>query len=214
MGMIFGIVREEMPPYKLIHSGATYEVRKYAPSVVAECSYGGEWGGGDDGTPFRALANYIGVFGSPQNIEAEGRAAEAIAMTAPVLVSPATPNPESIAMTAPVLVSAPKTSEHTMAFVLPASKYSTVEEAPQPTDPRIRLRQLPERVQAVRSFSWSFRPDSAKTNLVELVADLEHDGWTMLRDDDGEVVWQAAGYNPPFAIPFLKRNEVLVNVME
>ena len=34
-----------------------------------------------------------------------------------------------------------------MAFVLPASKYTTVEQAPTPTDPRVTLRQLPERVQ-------------------------------------------------------------------
>jgi hypothetical protein len=34
-----------------------------------------------------------------------------------------------------------------MAFILPASKYTTVEQAPTPTDPRVTLRQLPERVQ-------------------------------------------------------------------
>ena len=34
-----------------------------------------------------------------------------------------------------------------MAFILPGSKYTTVEQAPTPTDPRVTLRQLPERVQ-------------------------------------------------------------------
>jgi len=214
MGMILGIVREEMPRHSVIHTASTYEVRKYAPSVVAECSYGGAWGSGDDGSPFGALARYIGVFGTPQNKKAEGSSGEAIAMTAPVLVSPATSSPEAIAMTAPVLVSAPKTAQHTMAFVLPASKYSAVEQAPQPTDPRIRLRQLPERVQAVRGYTWSFTADRAKENLAELLADLERDDWAVRRGEDGEVEWQAAGYNPPFALPFMKRNEVLVSVEE
>lgn len=214
MGMILGIVREEMPRHTVIHTASAYEVRRYAPSVIAECSYGGEWGSGDDGSPFGALARYIGVFGNPQNKRPQGTTSEAIPMTAPVLVSPGVGSPEAIAMTAPVLVSAPKASEHTMAFVLPASKYTSMEQAPRPMDPRVRLRQLPERVQAVRSFTWSFQAETAKQNLAVLLADLEGDGWTVCRRPDGEVEWQAAGYNPPFALPFMKRNEVLVGVLE
>ena len=34
-----------------------------------------------------------------------------------------------------------------MAFILPGSKYTTLEQAPTPTDPRVTLRELPERVQ-------------------------------------------------------------------
>ena len=34
----------------------------------------------------------------------------------------------------------------------------------------------------------------------------------MKRDDGEAVEWQAAGYNPPFTLPFLKTNEVLVSV--
>ena len=188
------------------------QVRRYGPSVIAEASYGdGGWGGGDGG-PFGSLARYIGVFGSPQNSKVgDMKTPEPIAMTAPVLIS--APPPEPIAMTAPVLIS-PSDSKHTMAFVLPASRYRTVDEAPVPTDPRVRLRQLPERLQAVRTFTWKFSPENAKRNLEELLTDLQQDGWKMPRDDRGEVVWQAAGYNPPFALPFMKRNEVLVNVEE
>ena len=117
-------------------------------------------------------------------------------------------------MTAPVLVSAASEQRHTMAFVLPASKYSTVAEAPQPTDPRVTLRQLPERLQAARTFTWSFTPERAKAQLQLLLADLASDGWTVRKTASGEADWQAAGYNPPFAVPFLKTNEVLVHVEE
>lgn len=210
MGMVMGVVREEMPTFTVLAKTATYEVRKYAPSVVVECSYGaGGWGNGNDGSPFGALARYIGVFGEAQNVQGAG--AEKIAMTAPVLVTP--PAAEKIAMTAPVLVTAQPDKGHTMAFVLPASKYSTVAEAPKPTDPRVSLRQLPERVQAVRTFTWNFRPEAAKSNLALLLADLDKDGWSIVRDGAGEPQWQAAGYNPPFALPFMKRNEVLVAVL-
>ncbi|MEC8422691.1 MAG: hypothetical protein VX000_02875, partial [Myxococcota bacterium] len=41
-----------MPQFALVHKAATYEVRKYGPSVIAECSYGGQWGGSGDGAPF------------------------------------------------------------------------------------------------------------------------------------------------------------------
>lgn len=99
-----------------------------------------------------------------------------------------------------------------MAFVLPASKYKTVSECPKPTDPRITLRQLPERVQAVRTFSWGFKPEAAKSQLQLLLVDLAKDEWIVVKRQDGEAEWQAAGYNPPFTLPFMKTNEVLVSV--
>jgi len=210
MGMVFGVIREEMPRYAVVHKAAAYEVRRYGPSLIVETSYGpsGWDGGGGDGSPFGALARYIGVFGAAQNEKAG--AGVKIAMTAPVLV---TPKAEPIAMTAPVLVTPSQTAD-TMAFVLPASKYRTLAEVPTPTDPRVHLRELPERLQAARVFSWSFGAERAKQQLEVLLGDLKRDGWTARRGADGQVEWQAAGYNPPFALPFVKRNEILVAVEE
>lgn len=209
MGMVLGRISEEMPQHTVVATAATYEIRKYARSIVVQCSYGkGGWGDSADGSPFGALARYIGVFGEAQNVAQAG--AEKIAMTAPVLVTA----PEPIAMTAPVLVTANEPSEHTMAFVLPASKYKSVAEAPKPTDPRVSLRELPERLQAVRTFSGNLQRKASLSNLEALLADLDKDGWIVQRGPGGEPLWQAAGYNPPFTLPFMKRNEVLVNVEE
>lgn len=98
MGMVMGKISEEMPAFTVLHKAVSYEVRKYGPSVVAECSY--DWEASDGGSPFGVLARYIGVFGTAQN-EQKG-ASVPIAMTAPVLVTP--PASQKIAMTAPVLV--------------------------------------------------------------------------------------------------------------
>ena len=101
-------------------------------------------------------------------------------------------------------------------FLLPASKYSSIEEAPVPSNPNVRLQTLPARLQAVRTFSGNFRPARAKEQLEILLADLRKDGWTVKAphgQSDG-VDWQAAGYNAPFVIPFLKTNEVMISVDE
>jgi len=99
MGMVMGKINEEMPAFTVLHKAVSYEVRKYGPSVVAECSY--DWEASDGGSPFGVLARYIGVFGTAQN-EQKG-ASVPILMTAPVLVTP--PASQKIAMTAsPVLV--------------------------------------------------------------------------------------------------------------
>lgn len=155
MGAVAGRIAEEVPAHEVVYRAASFEVRKYASSVVAECKYAGKWGDSDsDSSPFMALARYIGVFG-----EAENQGSNKISMTAPVLVSP-----ERISMTAPVLVSpdGSKTRGDTMAFVLPGSKYKLVSDAPKPSNPNVTLRQLPERLQAVHTFSWNFRADRAR----------------------------------------------------
>ena len=86
--------------------------------------------------------------------------------------------------TAPVLVTS-ETAADTMAFVLPASRFASIAEAPAPTDSRLRLRELPERLQAVRVFSWNFGAAAAKRHLEALLKDLAADGWTPKRRADG-----------------------------
>ena len=137
MGIVFGSTKGlEMPRHAVVHKGTTYVVRRYEPSVAVVASYGASgWmpKGRSDNEPFGSLAKYIGVFSKPQNTKAQDDKSEKIAMTAPVLIQP-----EKIAMTAPVLINpepvscsssgSSGSSEQTMMFLLPASKYRTVEE--------------------------------------------------------------------------------------
>eukprot|EP00756_Hemistasia_phaeocysticola_P017064 Hpha_TRINITY_DN15515_c1_g4::TRINITY_DN15515_c1_g4_i2::g.106029::m.106029 len=180
MGVVFGKISQELPRYAEVAKTSTYQVRLYQPAVAVVTNYTREWGDGADGQPFGALAKYIGVFSTPQN-------------------APETP----IAMTAPVLID--RASE--MIFMLPASKYPTLESAPEPSNPNVRLKMLPERLQAVRTFSGNLNPDSARSERDILLAELQRDGWIA---KDGE--WQAAGYNAPYVLPWCKTNEVLIGV--
>ena len=59
--MVFGRIAEEMPRHTVVQTRASYEIRRYEPSVAVMCDYATGWGASADGTPFGSLARYIGV---------------------------------------------------------------------------------------------------------------------------------------------------------
>lgn len=63
MGSVFGKVDAKEPPFQKLKS-EPYEVRIYAPSVVAEVDY-------DESSndAFNCLAKFIGVTGTPENLK-------------------------------------------------------------------------------------------------------------------------------------------------
>ena len=83
MGSVFGKETVKEPAFEILLNRTanivtSYQIRKYGQRFAAECFYSTSE---DTGTPFMALAKYIGVFGTPEN---EG--AESISMTAPVVI--------------------------------------------------------------------------------------------------------------------------------
>lgn len=117
-------------------------------------------------------------------------------------------------MTAPVLVDMDKgKGKKTMSFILPSHFGVDAANAPLPKNDQVKVEPLPSRTQAARTFSWGFTESAARENLKELLKDLEHDSeFCVVLDETGNPSWVAAGYNAPFTIPFLKTNEVLVDV--
>lgn len=178
------------PPFRVIESAPPVEIREYAPYVVAETRVAGGFRDvGNEG--FRRLFAYI---------SGENRGAAKIAMTAPVTQQAAS---EKIAMTAPVTQQADG-DVYRIAFVLP-SQY-TVESAPLPTNPDIRLVQVPaRRVVAVR-YSGLWSAENYKEALGQLTAFAQQRGLKLI----GEPVY--ARYDPPFMPWFLRRNEILVEI--
>ena len=121
-------------------------------------------------------------------------------MTAPVAQ---TPSSEKIAMTVPVQ-QGESAEGWRVAFMLP-TEY-TLDTAPVPTDERVQIKAMPGRLMAVLRYSgrWTESNFSNKQSA--------------LRDAiDGESIerigeFQSALYNPPYTPPFMRRNEVMVEV--
>jgi hypothetical protein len=184
----------EEPDFEVISEFDGVELRRYAPYLVAEVDVsGGIMDGGNES--FRILAGYI--FG-------DNSSSTKMAMTAPVAARPADQG-EKMAMTAPVTATSAAGDERTtFAFVM-EDKY-TMDTLPIPDDDRIRIREVPERVMAVRRYSGRWSEAKYEKNLEELRNVLLSEEVTTT----GEPV--LARYNSPFSLPFMRRNEVMLKV--
>mmetsp|Transcript_32181 Transcript_32181/g.32805 ORF Transcript_32181/g.32805 Transcript_32181/m.32805 type:complete len:163 (-) Transcript_32181:156-644(-) len=143
-----------------------------------------------------------GVFGDPQN-----KLKKALSMTAPVITKDEMQS-EKMSMTAPVLTDSKKKK---MGFVLPF-EYTKREDIPDPTDERVNIKEIPPKVVAVSKFSGWFSQDVADKHLDDLCTKLKKDH--IIEEDitAATLDWCVAQYHPPFTIPFLRRNEVWVNI--
>ncbi|HEY3595683.1 MAG TPA: heme-binding protein [Polyangiaceae bacterium] len=145
---------------------------------------------------FRRLAAYI--FG-------RNSAREHVEMTAPVAVTGHPPGKEKIPMTVPVSAVFHPAEEHTISFVMPEGR--EVDSLPIPRDDRIHLRAIrPRRIACLR-FRGTYRGAPVKDKIADLMDRLGDYGLRPI----GEPSF--AGYDPPSTLPFLRRNEVWIEVM-
>ncbi len=186
---MFGIrAGTEQPAFQLVARVGQVEIRQYAPRLAASITLpGSEIEARYVG--FRRLARYI--FG------ANAKGGE-IAMTAPVAQS------AKIPMTAPVAQSADTNGMWTISFYMP-STYSLAT-LPIPEDPGITIHEVPAEMDAVYRFSGI--PNAGAIMRAEQI----------LRANLAASTWQITGkpvywfYDPPWTLPFARRNEVAVPV--
>jgi len=180
----------EKAKYNILESDLDFEIRQYAPQIVAETLVEGDFDKvGKEG--FRRLFNYI---------SGNNRKKQPIAMTAPVTQEGKS---EKIAMTAPVTQEMAD-NKWRITFLMP-SDYA-LEDLPEPLDTRVALKQEPGRLVAAIKYSgtWSqTRYEEKKAILEDFIA---RRGLNTV----GEPIW--ARYDPPFKPWFLRRNEVLIPV--
>ena len=190
---VFGI-RDgtESPTYQVIGTAGEVEIRQYAPRIAAQTIVeGAEEAARSAG--FRKVAAYI--FG-------ENRTRADIAMTAPVVQS--TARSTDIAMTAPVVAQAAGEGKWAIRFFMPAQ--FTMATLPEPLDASVMLVSVPAETMAVTRFSGSRSAAAMADGRARLRQALVGGAWTMA----GEPVdWF---YDPPWTLPFLRRNEVAVPV--
>jgi len=188
------IMAIEEPSYEVIDTYEEFEVRRYEPYLVAEVDVtGGINSAGNKA--FRILAGYI--FG-------DNAAATKMAMTAPVESSP-TDQGEKMAMTAPVTATNKDGEEMTTVAFVMEQKYS-IDTLPIPNDERIRIREVPERIVAVRRYSGRWTDAKYQLNLQLLKEALSN----VSLETVGEPI--LARYNSPFSLPMMRRNEVMVEI--
>jgi hypothetical protein len=184
----------EQARYSVEASQGDFEIRRYEPLVVAEVAVPGDRDAAVN-AGFRILAGYI--FGGNEP-------SKSIAMTAPVTQEAQTAGSgKAIAMTAPVTQRGTGTA-WTVRFGMPAG--STLATLPKPKDSRIALKSVPARRVAAIRFS-GFRTDGRLQDEADRLA-----GFMRERGLKPTGAPTYAYYDPPWTLPFMRRNEVLWEV--
>jgi len=189
------VMATEEPKYTVLEKEPPFEIRAYAPMIVAEVQVEGDLDGASS-QGFRLIAAYI--FGQNQ-------VSEKIAMTAPVTVVDQSVKNAKIAMTAPVGIES-NAGKWVVSFVMPAEY--TMETIPKPLNSQVQLRQIPAVKKAVISFSGFYNDQKVTEKTLEL------EQWMKTKNLQSAGTPNFARYNPPWTLPFMRRNEVMINLRD
>jgi len=181
----------ETPNYEVVKSQGDIEIRQYDPIIIAEAQMKGER---EDaiGDGFRLLADYI--FGN-------NMAQQDIAMTAPVQQQEST----KIAMTAPVQQQSTG-DDWQISFVMP-SEY-TMDTLPKPFNGRVTLKETPAKTFAVITFSGTNSDENMKEHQKQLMEYVSSNDLSVIGTP------KYAFYNPPWTLPPMRRNEVMIEIQQ
>jgi hypothetical protein len=193
---VFGIRSEENPKYVVVQQSDDKEIRTYSAHIVASTTVSGDYKQAQRDA-FKILAGYI--FGGNEK-------KQRITMTAPVAVAPsAGGQSEKISMTAPVMVSG-SAQGWKMTFMMPS--IYRLEDLPTPNDKRIQFETVPAKTFGVIRFSGleNDRKNGEKTT--------ELREW-LGRYPQYKVIGSPifAGFDPPWTIPFLRKNEMMLELL-
>jgi hypothetical protein len=181
------------PKFDLLEKSDAFELRQYQPIIIAEVVVDGNMAQASS-KGFRLIADYI--FGNNQS--QSGQSAK-IAMTTPVTLQPKS---EKITMTAPVTVTS-DSDKWRVNFVMPAQY--TMNTLPTPNNNQVTLRQIPARKVAVLRFSGLVDAEKTTQKTKELLA------WMAAKKlEPSNAEPELARYNPPWTLPFLRRNEIII----
>ena len=185
---LFGIHSAREAEFKTLDKQSPYAVRMYQPVMIAEVTVTGKNYEQAANKGFKPLFDYI---------QGNNTRKRQISMTTPVTSQPQSQN---IDMTVPVMADKSGQQRWQIRFVLPA-RY-TPDNTPQPSNPAITIRQRPRTKVAVIRFSGSLTPRNARKHIDKLRQWVQKQQFTPA----GNPV--IAAYNPPWTLPFLRRNEI------
>ena len=183
----------EEPHYDVIVSQPPFELRHYAPTLIAQTIVDGDMDAASS-KGFRLIANYI--FGNN------------VAMTTPVTVEPQS---SKIAMTAPVTIEPQSgdtrvtgASQWRIHFVMPGQY--TLANIPKPINSAVTLHELPRKYMAVYRYSGFNTQARVQEKTEEALA------WAKQQSLKVVGTPQLSRYDPPWTLPIFRRNEIMVEV--
>jgi len=177
----------EEPKYTVIESAKPFELRQYESMIVAEAYVDGDMSDAG-GKGFSLIAGYI--FGKNQS---------------KTKLIDDQPGSEKIAMTAPVTMEAEKKNPNQwrMFFVMP-SQY-TLASLPTPISPEVKLIEITPQKKAVITYTGFNSEQKTQEKAQELRV------WMKSKNLNPTGEPQLARYNPPWTLPFMRRNEVMLD---
>jgi hypothetical protein len=182
----------EEPNHEVLFTDGSFEIRKYAPTLMAETFVEGDM---DEASSkgFRVLADYI--FGNNQlsSSATSSSASGKIAMTAPVTLQPQT---EAINIHA--------AKRWIVNFTMP-SQY-TLASIPKPKNAAVTLREIPSKYFAVYKYSGFNTVDRVQSKTVEAME------WTRKKNLIIMGTPQLSRYDPPWTLPMFRRNEIMIEI--
>ena len=187
------IMATDEPEFKLILKEDKFEIREYAPKIIAQVEVFGDFDQASS-KGFKILADYI--FGN--NISKDGNSR--IKMTTPVEMEPLS---QKINMTKPVLTEG-NDNTWIVSFIMPNE--FTLETLPEPNNKNIKILSIPKEKYAVIIFSGLVRESSYEEKeklLNQFIKEKK-------LKSSGEI--KIARYNPPWTLPFFRRNELMLKV--
>jgi hypothetical protein len=184
----------EEPSYQQVEQDGDFEVRVYATMIVAETDVTGSLDHASS-VGFRRLAGYI--FGANHPSRGDSVDSNKAKTTTPGTVESKT----KIAMTAPVTTYR-NGAGWTVNFTMPVQY--TMAGLPIPDDDRVKVREIPELMAAVITFS-GWVDESKIATKTAMLRD-----WMMTHGLVANGDPRLARYNPPWTLPFLRRNEILI----
>jgi len=187
------IMATEEPDFKLISEEGEFQIREYDPKIIAQVEVEGDF---DEASSkgFKLLADYI--FG---NNLLDGES-QKISMTTPVEVSPLADN---LSMTSPIMDDQVNKT-WSINFVMP--KEYTLDTLPMPNNSEVKIIKVPSEKYAVILFSGLVR-ESSYAEKSELLSN-----YIKANNFMPQGTIKIARYNPPWTLPFFRRNELMVKI--
>jgi hypothetical protein len=183
----------EEPDFKILSEEGEFQIREYDQKIIAQVEVEGDF---DEASSkgFKLLADYI--FGN-NLLDGESKK---ISMTAPVEMSPLA---ENLLMTSSIMDDQIN-NKWSINFVMP-QEYS-LDTLPKPNNPQVNIIEVLSEKYAVIVFSGLVR-ESSYAEKVEMLSNyLEKNGLKQ------QGIIKIARYNPPWTLPFFRRNELMVRV--